>query len=229
MRFRAALKWRWNLPIGHLLLCAFLVAPLWHGFLSELHGSIIAYSGEHASSESPQNRPLILKMDYSEEEERRMRNLERRIWTPAALNFPAGAVTIPVAMFSNTHEEWHPRGMFFEHWRALSWPLMGIVFWWSAGKGLEALLLARRSLILRLSWIHPVLGTWEVLTGGVLFELGLSFSTKMSGDPPPDVVAGSGLLWVVLGATTIAGFWLQRRLSRQAASYLGYRSAAPHG
>jgi hypothetical protein len=176
-RFRAGLKWRWNLPLGHLVFCAFLLAPWWHGFVSELHRSIIAYSGEQASSASPQNRPLILKFDYSAEEERRMRNFERRIWTPAALNFPAGALTIPFAMFSSTHEEWHPREMFFEHWRALSWPLMGIVFWWSAGKGLEALLAARKSHAFPLSWIHPVLGIWEVLTGGLLYALGLSFST----------------------------------------------------
>ena len=88
--------------------------------------------------------------------------------------------------------------------------LVGMVFWWSSGKCIDGLLLARKAVALRLSWIHPILGIWELLAGGALYVLGLSFATQLPGDPPPDVLAGSGIVWILLGAVSIAGFWRQR-------------------
>jgi len=71
-----------------------------------------------------------------------------------------------MVILNPSKEEWVPLGMDVITWRAISWPLLGILFWWSAGRGIEALIATRRGLVQpEISWVKAAIG------GGVVFVL----------------------------------------------------------
>jgi hypothetical protein len=45
-----------------------------------------------------------------------------------------------------------------------------------------------------------------------MVALGISFARHGDLGPPPELVYGAGVVWVLLAIITIAGFWAQRRL-----------------
>jgi hypothetical protein len=108
----------------------------------------------------------ILEVPLSPQEQLELetfQSLEKREWGPIMLNLPAGLVQLPYAILNPSKQEWMPRGMDFKTWRVISWTLIGILFWWSGGRGLEALLAARRHLV------HPKIGWIETVVGAALF------------------------------------------------------------
>ena len=142
-----------------------------------------------------------------------------RAKVPLALNFPVLVAELPYILVSPAKREWVPRGMPPETWRALSWPFLGILFWWSLGRGVEALRSARRSLVHpRISWIETgfaivLLGTGLVALIGVFTTTpddrrDLQFMTLLSG----------ALLWGVLATVTIRARLLQRRARKRNAA-----------
>jgi hypothetical protein len=215
---RSALRWRWIFAIGQLAVCLLVVWPIRHGFISEVRTLVASYSGRKESPGPVRSMPLLMDWRPSPEEQRRIDDYDRRIEAPAALNFPAGCLTLPYAMVSSAHTEWNPTGIDFRYWRDLSWPLLGIMFWWSAGKCLEGLLLARKGISFTISWRHPVLGLWEVITGGLAMALGLSFWADREGSASPEVLYAGGVVWILLGIMSITAFWLQRRRAKAATS-----------
>jgi len=80
-------------------------------------------------SRRPLAQSRVLDLRPSPEMDGRIRDYERRIWTPASINFPAGMLEIPYDILSKSHAKWRPLGMDFLFWRDLSWRLTGIVFW----------------------------------------------------------------------------------------------------
>jgi hypothetical protein len=66
------------------------------------------------------------------------------------LNLPVGIVQLPYVLAHPTPggKQWVPRGMMFTTWRALSWPIFGVFFWWFAGRGMDAFRAARKSILL---------------------------------------------------------------------------------
>lgn len=204
--------------MGQLSVCLVAVWPIRYGFVSEARRVAAEYSKKQESPNQAPHPLIYLDWQPSQEEQKQLNDYERRIWAPAALNFPAGCLDIPYAMLSSAHEEWRPMGIIdFRYWRDLYWPILGIIFWWSVGKSLEGLLLARKGIAFPLSWRHPVLGLWEVLTGGIAMALGLSFWADRQGVSPEAIYAG-GVLWVLLGLMTVTAFWLQRRVSSKSKS-----------
>jgi hypothetical protein len=156
---------------------------------------------------SIQLQPQDLKMLHDAEKNARRENV------PAALNVPLGLLQLPYTILNPERQAWVPRGMFFETWRAVSWPLIGIMFWWAAGRGLEALVAARRGIIRpRISW--PEMGIaslFFVIFGGVAIFLTFDRESMRSDPNSAILLAGCGL-WAILAGVTIAARIAQWRI-----------------
>lgn len=133
---RSIFPFRRLLPIGQLVLCALLLWPARSAIGRELG---FRFGADPVPVQFTFGGYRLLSspfMPLTDEE----RNSMDTVW---ALNLPAILVDLPYAIFSADHEEWRPRGMNFEVWRSISWPLLCLPLWWIAGRGLEALLAAR--------------------------------------------------------------------------------------
>ena len=106
--------------------------------------------------------------------------------------------------------------MDFRIWRAISWPLIGILFWWIAGRGIDALIGARRRIM------NPSIGWAETavsivaLACGVIFCM-LPFMVESENDrygPWWQLLCIAGAIWVLLGGATIAARFVQFRVRR---------------
>lgn len=146
--------------------------------------------------------------------------IDPRLTTPAALNLPVGFIQLPFVFFSTDKAEWTPEGTLLTEWRALSWPFAGIVFWWVAGRGLEAFSAAAGSR--RFAIIRPRLHWIEVAVGVCLFVLGsgaglmYAFGRNPSGLMTDWVFATGAGLWAVFGAILVVARLLQWRIRRLA-------------
>jgi len=144
---------------------------------------------------------------------------EIRTKAPLALNFPVLVVQLPYILVSPAKREWLPKGMSPDTWRILSWPFVGIPFWWFLGRGVEALLTARRSVVHpRTSWIETVFAL-ILLATGLIALIGMLTSTP---DDRNDLqfmtlIAG-GLLWGVLATVTITARFLQWQVAKRNAA-----------
>jgi len=207
MSERRRTPFRWALPVAELLLCAALVEPF-AGFL--IFQVRPASRADSTKAERPPALNLDLQRVQTLEEKRAGRLLMLRIWIPALLN-------LPCVFLGLARKELVPNGVFSELWRSFTWPIVGVIFWWIAGRGLEALLACRRRVLL------PVITWIEVLVASLIcmFCLLLLFGFLLDPDMrtgviyPWYLVAPAGGLWVLLGAGTIAARIAQWRIRRQ--------------
>jgi len=206
MNERRTTPFRWTLPVAELLLCAALVEPF--------AGFLIFQMRPAARADSTKAERPVLDLDLQRvqtpEEKRAERLSMLRIWIPALLN-------LPCVFLGLARKELVPNGVFSELWRSFTWPIVGVIFWWIAGRGLEALLAARRRVL------SPVITWIEVFISSLIctFCLLLLFGFLLDPDmrtgviyPWYLVVPASGL-WVLLGATTVAARISQWRIRRQ--------------
>jgi hypothetical protein len=135
---------------------------------------------------------------------------------PVLLNFPVMVAELPYILSSPAKREWTPNGRLLEVWRALTWPIVGMLFWWCAGRGIEALLGIRRSVMSpRLTWVETAFAALLLLIG-VATLIGIVTSTP---DDRRDVqflalIAG-GVLWGILAGTTVTARVLQWRIRKR--------------
>jgi hypothetical protein len=159
---RPTLAFRWVLPITQLVLCVVVLWPLRATLVQQVKHSIHAYQPLKTPSPKPsENQQFhILLLDPMNPQQRwALEASEKREWMPMILNLPSGLVQFPYVVLNPAKQDWIPREMDFKTWRAISWPLVGILFWWSAGRGIEALLAARRNLVYpRIGWIETIVG-----------------------------------------------------------------------
>jgi len=138
----------------------------------------------------------------------------RRMRVPVILNFPVVVAQVPYLLV--TRREWLPQGMLIEAWRALSWPLVGVLFWWLAGRGIDALSASFRSTLRpRLSWIEV---TWAIvlLVVGVVTLIGIVTSTPDDRrDKDFMALLYGGLLWGVLAGLTATARFRQWRIYKR--------------
>jgi len=217
---RHTLAFRWLLPITQLVLSMVVLWPLHTILIQQVRLSIREYRHQQTPlprlTEGQQFRILEVPLSPQERLElETFESLEKREWIPIMLNLPAGLVQLPYAIFTPSKQEWMPRGMNFKTWRVISWPLIGILFWWSGGRGLEALLAARRHLV------HPKIGWIETVVGAALFlfstviAIGIPISAGADKDfPMKFLVAGAGI-WAVLGGMMVAARVAQWRITRK--------------
>jgi hypothetical protein len=104
-----------------------------------------------------------------------------------------------------------------EFWRAISWPVVGIVFWWIAGRSIEALAASRRRLL------APIIVWLEVLVASLVIAFSSALCVGFILDPsireefiyPWRLTAVAAGLWILLGAATISARVVQWRIRRQ--------------
>jgi len=211
---------RWIFPLAQLFLCAVILWPMRPMLVGQIRASLREYGISHDTGARNPVTPKFRSFDLSDPDvQRRIKISEAREWAVAALNLPGGLPDLTYAILSREHSEWTPRGMFMWTWRDLSWPIIGIFFWWLAGRSIEALLFSRHNIPLpKISW-------WEVavslpaLAFGAIWAVGPCVSQSARTEFPfwmLLVVFGS--MWLVLGASTSLAYFVQWRLRRRLAS-----------
>lgn len=222
---RRAFPFRFVLPIAQLSVCLVLLWPMRAVLLSGVAQSIHAYFGPAPErspiSDQDQTITIISPPSTTVEKQARVdaliRRLDERMMAPKVLDFPVLLTQFPYIVVSPTKQEWVPKGMFIDIWRSLSWPFVGMFFWWLLGRGIEALFAAKQSVV------HPRI-TWpEIAFAGAMFVVGLLVLAMILTGTPDErrdeqlmaSIAG-GLLWGVLSSGIIAARLLQRRIQREA-------------
>jgi hypothetical protein len=117
--------------------------------------------------------------------------------------------------------------MDFHVWRAITWPLLGCVFWWAVGRGIEALLAVKRRLVSpRISWFEAIAGAASL----IFFAMAaVAFSALRPAEDDllftPLFVTGF-VMWALLGGILLAARVAQWRMQRQL-NGLPQRTPAP--
>jgi hypothetical protein len=133
------------------------------------------------------------------------------------LNLPSGLLILPIAIFRPDHADWHPAVVEGFVWRAVTWPVVGIVFWWIAGRAVEALAsLEHRQLSPRIT-LAETIPAFLIMAGGALVSVGLLIGerTGVYTDFDTAMFAIAGGLWAFLGGLTVVAYIRQWRLRRQ--------------
>jgi hypothetical protein len=190
------IRFSWLLPLGQLLLCAALLWPIRLTVLRALHIPL----------------PHIVEQTMLSDCLR---------WSPkqnfffdsiVALDIPAGLIQLPYIMTSPTKREWTPDGIDSRVWRAVTWPLLCIPFWWIAGRAIDALTaLNHRLLTPRIGLMETVIGSLWVAVGAFIF-VGFLAMAGIKKDPELTRIAAAGGLWALLGSLSVIARFRQSRL-----------------
>jgi len=128
------------------------------------------------------------------------------------LNFPAFFVDYFISGLVT--DKWRPYSeKFRKSWMAVTWPLLAIVFWWMAGRAVEALSAARKKLLV------PRIGPPEVAVAIALMFFGavpcLEFVFgRESRDLDSYLLAAGAALWALIGATMLVARIVQWRIRK---------------
>ncbi|SRR5712692_4278092 len=210
---------RWTLPIFQLSVCLLALWPMRGFLIFEMSRAIESHTPAKATGES-ERITLIAPPPMTQEQQRAADKAAKidflRMRVPVLLNFPVVVAELPYIVASPDKREWTPRGMLPEEWRALSWPFAGILFWWCAGRGIEALQATRRSVVSpRLTWVETGLAI-------VLLLIGLGTLVGIATSTPDDrrdvqflVLIAGGLLWGILAGITVTARVLQWRILKR--------------
>ena len=139
----------------------------------------------------------------------------------AAINLPAAFLQLPTVFLTSDRTIWRPAGVDSQTWNAITLPVLGMVFWWIAGRGADALLAARRKIL------APRIGWPETIVGFILGAGGLTGAIAFVFTAGPDLhdeqlqflMSGCGL-WGFLGSLIVAARIVQWRMRRKAARQL---------
>src|SRR5215831_11313873 len=95
-----------------------------------------------------------------------------------ALNMPGLLLQVPEAILRADHMLWTPPGIDSRTWQALRAAIVGMLFWWMAGRATEALVsIPFRQLKPRITWAEAIIG-FLLMSGGTTFLVGgLFFGT----------------------------------------------------
>jgi hypothetical protein len=216
IKLRARLPLRWIFPIAQLLSCAIAVWPI---------RDRIAFQPREAYTFDPgPSLPVQISPPKFENHidlgvidpaiERAMRREKFRLATPTVLNLPVALIALPYAIMSPTKNDWVPRGMDVLAWRALSWPFVGLPFWWVAGLGIEALVASRHGVIQpQLGWLSVSIGTIVFLVSAMFALVPLCAGVRESdSDFPVALLIAAAVMWMILGGATVGAWILQRRI-----------------
>jgi hypothetical protein len=140
-----------------------------------------------------------------------------RMKVPMVLNLPVSIAQLPYVIPSSSKREWVPRGMTTDTWRAITWPFAGVLFWWLAGRGVEAFLASRRKVVSpRLTLPETVFAAIFVCLGVVIVAGTVTSTAEDWRDLQLLPFVGSGVIWGVLSGLTIAARISQWKIRRQA-------------
>lgn len=103
-----------------------------------------------------------------------------------------------------------------ETWRDLSWPIIGILFWWLAGRSIEALLFSRHKILLPKITLWQVVVSLPAVAFGAIWAVGLCIDQSARTEFSLWLLlALFGGMWLVLGASTSLAYSVQWRLRRR--------------
>ncbi len=230
---RPGFPFRIVLPLVQLLVCLGLLWPHLPGLSSQLRLAVRELSARVFGTEPPvENSQIVLDVTPIAPGREQTLDLDAvRLTTPAALNIPVGFIQIPFMIDNPPHPEWAPTGMWIREWRAVSWPFVGLIFWWMAGRGLEAIGAGLRFFASfqreeaerkhrrapKLHWIELLIGAALAATGSASCYV-LASGNGAFGLATDYVMAAGAGLWAILGLVmVIAGIvqWRVRKAERQ--------------
>ena len=212
---------RWVLPVANLLVCLVALWPARGHFLSGLMlGRLLRAPAQQKTGRVSEPQRVIDLPDLNPESQREAdavyERAVRHMRVPVVLNFPVAVAQVPYLLV--TKREWVPEGVLLESWRALTWPLVGMLFWWLAGRGIEALSASyERTIFPRLYWEEV---TWAVvlLVVGIATLIGIVTSTPDDrADKNFMALVYGGLLWGVLAGLIVAARFRQWRIRKSSA------------
>lgn len=203
------------LPLAQLVLCVSILGPYWPSLAYQFVTSFKRSPPPESVTNPlpPEIEGILLTPDFASN--LGFNSYDFRMTAPAALNLPVGFLQIPYVIANPAKTEWVPRGMFFKPWRALSWPVFGMLFWWMSGRGLEAIAAARRGIVgIRIRWLEVIVALPILVLGsgvGIMFAI----DKEARWGPAHYLLAVGGVLWAFLGVATVTAGLLQWRLHRK--------------
>jgi hypothetical protein len=209
---------RWLLPVAEILVCLVALWPARGHFLVGLMlAKLLRAPAQQETGQVSEPQRVIDLPELTPEKQREVDAIYekalRRMRVPVVLNFPVAVAQVPFSLV--TRREWVPQGMLKESWRALIWPLVGIVFWWLTGRGIEALSGSfQRTIHPRLHWMEV---TWAVVlvVVGIVTFIGIVTSTPDDRrDKDFMALMYGGLLWGVLAGLTVTARFRQWRIRK---------------
>lgn len=207
---------RWVLPVAQLLLCFVTLWPARGQFLVGLTlGRRLRAPAREGTARVSEPQPIIDLPELTPERQREVDAAYERallsMRVPVVLNFPVAVAQVPYLLA--TKREWVPEGVLRESWRALIWPLVGTLFWWLTGRGIEALLTSFQRAI------HPRLHLIEVTWAVVLLIVGITTFVGIVTSTPDDradrnfmALMYGGVLWGILAGLTVTARFRQWRI-----------------
>jgi hypothetical protein len=106
-----------------------------------------------------------------------------------------------------------PAGINFKVWRAVTWPFIGLLFWWLPGRGIEALSAVKyRQLAPRIGWTETIVG-FLVMAAGVTLFIGFLLGSEHNSSDMKFAAAGG--FWIFFGGLSIVAKIAQWRLRRK--------------
>lgn len=186
--------------------------PLRAELAFQMRQSFAAYRWGKEPAPTRPFRPANL----SAEQYRQEQDEEVRLRTPLALNAPLLSFTFLYGWVTGDQysEPWAPRGMDFDVWLAIVFSVGGILLWWSAGRGVDAIVAARRR------EISPRLLKTEAVLAAVWVAFGI-WSVSAAVHDLREMEDGSiylmgigGALWTLLGTATLSSWVLQWKIAK---------------
>ena len=211
---RLPLPFRKLLPLGQLLLCALVLLPFRGIILFELlHVRVYSFAPDSGTTIGPDGS---IHLGNNNPAFDRWMNAQRTTFEAVSfVNLPGVVLDLPSAMFTTNGEVWTPKRVERMLWQAVTWPILALPFWWMAGRGLEALVSAKKRLIApRLWWPETVVSCLLLAVGSTLVIGYLFFAGLDAGDPELRLMGAAGGVWSVLGSITVLAKYLQWKISR---------------
>lgn len=226
---RPGFPFRIVLPLMQLLLCLGLLWPYLPGLSSHLRRAASQYSARILGTEPPpENSQTVVDVTPVEPGSEQTLDVDTvRLTAPAALNIPVGFLQIPFMLDDPSRSEWTPSGMWNREWRAVSWPFVGLIFWWIAGRSWEGIAAGVRFFAssqidnaerqyrraLKVHWIELLIGMALAAVGGVSCYV-LASGSGALGFARDYVLAGGAGLWAMLGLVIIIAGTVQWRVRK---------------
>jgi hypothetical protein len=163
----------------------------------------------------------ILAVPATPENLRAQSLVRLRLTLPPLLNLPSGFVGLGIRNLS-------PKGMLPDFWRSISWPLVGVIFWWITGRGIEALVASRSRVVLpTISWVETIVALFvSLLAGGIAVGLIVDPSWRSDFIFPWQLGIAASCLWIFLGVVTVLARFVQWRITRHMRTEGGQTSPA---
>jgi hypothetical protein len=223
---RSIIAFRWLLPISQLAICAIALWPSRAALIEQIMVSTASYQ-RHGNPlpNLPAGEQIILDPNW-EKNLAEFDRLERRELIPVALNLPCGLAQLPYVIVSPSKQDWTLGGVDVRAWRAITWPVVGCLFWWIAGRGIEGMVAAQRHLIYPpITWIETIAFA-ALCVFCIVAAVGVPlFSGHQDDDFPMKLFVAAFGMWAVLGGIVVGARLAQWRIQKRT-TFIGVSDAS---